>query len=213
MSIRDPVPGRTSLRSIFFAILTKRAAAMPTIAVPRTISVRPAISPNFCPGNDRVRPAKDGAANSRNRSNFSTRNPKAILAMAVRTQARKVRSFAECNASQRSVWVHPSTLSTAATFRCCPTPASSSMLSAPRQKQATRVAVSFRMTLPEFFTAEQEGTVPGQEDLRREDDSGRTRFILAVAEADLGYCVRRSVGRNSTRLLTGSRRQRQPSVK
>jgi pimeloyl-ACP methyl ester carboxylesterase len=40
-----------------------------------------------------------------------------------------------CNASQRSVWVHPSTLSTAATFRCCPTPASSSMLSAPRQKQ------------------------------------------------------------------------------
>ena len=41
------------------------------------------------------------------------------------------------------------------------------------------------MTLPEFFTAEQEGTVPGQEDLRRGDDSGRTRFILAVAEADL----------------------------
>ena len=37
-----------------------------------------------------------------------------------------------CNASQRSVWVHPSTLSTAATFRCCPTPASSSMLFAPR---------------------------------------------------------------------------------
>jgi len=40
-----------------------------------------------------------------------------------------------CNASQRSVWAHPPTLSTAATFRCCPTPAPSSMLSAPRQKQ------------------------------------------------------------------------------
>jgi hypothetical protein len=47
---------------------------------------------------------------------------------------------------------------------------------------ATRVAVSFRMTLPEFFAAEQGGTVPGQEDLRREDDcGGRTTFILAVA--------------------------------
>jgi hypothetical protein len=32
---------------------------------------------------------------ARKRSNFSTRNPKAIMAMAVRTQARKVRSFAE----------------------------------------------------------------------------------------------------------------------
>ncbi len=51
-------------------------------------------------------------------------------------------------------------------------------------RPATRVAVSFRMTLPEFFAAEQEGTVPGQEDLRREDDCGRTTFILAVAEAD-----------------------------
>jgi hypothetical protein len=80
-------------------------------------------------------------------------------------------------------------------------------------RPATSVAVSFRMTLPEFFAAEQEGTLPSQEDLRREDDSGRTRFILAVAEADLGYCLLRSVGRNSTRLLTGSRRQRQPSVK
>ena len=44
--------------------------------------------------------------------------------------------------------------------------------------------VSFRITLPEFFAAEQEGTVPGQEGLRREDDCGRTTFILAVAEAD-----------------------------
>jgi hypothetical protein len=49
---------------------------------------------------------------------------------------------------------------------------------------ATRVAVSFGMTLPEFFAAEQKGTVPGQEDLRREDDCGRTTFILAFAEAD-----------------------------
>jgi hypothetical protein len=47
--------------------------------------------PNFWPGNDRVRPAKDGAASLRNRSNFSTRNPNAMTAMAVRTQARNVR--------------------------------------------------------------------------------------------------------------------------
>ena len=40
------------------------------------------------------------------------------------------------------------------------------------------------MTLPEFFAAEQEGTVPSQEDLRREDDCGHSTFILAVAEAD-----------------------------
>ena len=51
-------------------------------------------------------------------------------------------------------------------------------------RPSTRVAVSFRMTLPGFFAAEQEGTVPGQEDLRWEDDCGRTTFILAVAEAD-----------------------------
>jgi hypothetical protein len=95
MSIRDPVPGRRSSRSIFYAVITKRAAATPTIAVPRTINASPAMLPNFWPGNDRVRPAKDGAANSRNRSNFSTRKPKAITAMDVRTQARNVRSFAE----------------------------------------------------------------------------------------------------------------------
>src|SRR5260370_12254477 len=95
MSSRDPVPGRRSSRPIFFAVSTKRAAVMPTIGVPRTISASPAMLPNFWPGNDRVRPAKAGAPNSRNRSNFSTRNPKAITAMEVRTQARNVRSFAE----------------------------------------------------------------------------------------------------------------------
>ena len=50
--------------------------------------------PNFWLGNDSVLPAKDGAASSKNRSNFSMRNPKAMTAMAVRTQARNVRSFA-----------------------------------------------------------------------------------------------------------------------
>src|SRR5208283_2912187 len=34
----------------------KRAAAMPTITVPRTINASPAMLPNFWPGNDRVRP-------------------------------------------------------------------------------------------------------------------------------------------------------------
>jgi hypothetical protein len=82
-------------RYIFLAVITKRAAAIPTIAVPRMINASPAMLPNFWPGNDRVRPAKAGAPNSRNRSNFSTRNPKAITAMDVRTQARNVRSFAE----------------------------------------------------------------------------------------------------------------------
>ena len=43
----------------------------------------------------------------------------------------------------------------------------------------------FQNDAPGIFRGEQEGTVPGQEDLRREDDSGRTRFILAIAEADL----------------------------
>src|ERR1700736_3432109 len=59
MSSRDPVPGRRSSRPIFFAVITKRAAAMPTIAMPRTISASPAMLPNFWPGNDRVRPAKE----------------------------------------------------------------------------------------------------------------------------------------------------------
>ena len=68
---------------------------LPTIAVSRMLNASPTIVPNFWPGNDRVRPAKAGAPNSRNRSNFSTRNPKAITAMDVRTPARNVRSFAE----------------------------------------------------------------------------------------------------------------------
>jgi hypothetical protein len=47
----------------------------------------------------RQRAADQGrGATSRNRSNFSTMKPKAITAMAVRTQARKVRSFAEWSA-------------------------------------------------------------------------------------------------------------------
>jgi hypothetical protein len=41
---------------------------------------------------------------------------------------------------------------------------------------ATRVAAGFGMTLPEFFAAEQEGTLPGPEDLPREDDCSRITF-------------------------------------
>jgi hypothetical protein len=67
-------------------------------------------------------------------------------------------------------------------------------------RPATSVAVSFRMTLPEFFAAEQEGTAPGQEDLRREDDCGRTNSYWRLPKPTRGYCVRCSVGRNSTRL-------------
>jgi len=79
---------------MFFAVIRKRTAAMATMAVPRIISASPAILPNLWPGNESVRPDNDGAATSRNRSNFSTRNPKAMTAMAVRTQARNVRSLA-----------------------------------------------------------------------------------------------------------------------
>ena len=43
-------------------------------------------------------------------------------------------------------------------------------------RPATRLAVSFRMTLPEYFAAEQEDTVSGQEDLRREDDCAGRSF-------------------------------------
>src|SRR5262245_16689586 len=93
-SIRDPGPGCGSSLSMFFAVTRKRIAAMATMAVPRTMSASPAILPNFWPGNESVRPANDGAATSRNRSNFSTRNPKAMTAIAVRTQARNVRSLA-----------------------------------------------------------------------------------------------------------------------
>ena len=95
MSIRDPVPGRRSSRSIFFAVITKRAAAIADHRSAENDKRQSRMLPNFWPGNDRVRPAKVGAPNSRNRSNFSTRNPKAITAMDVRTQARNVRSFSE----------------------------------------------------------------------------------------------------------------------
>src|SRR5277367_5367577 len=39
-------------------------------SVPSAISASPARLPNFWPCNDRVRPAREGAATSRNRSNF-----------------------------------------------------------------------------------------------------------------------------------------------
>ena len=58
-------------------------------------------------------------------------------------------------------------------------------LEADATRPAVRASASLGMALSKFLAAEQEGTVPGQEDLRREDHSGGTRFILAVAEADL----------------------------
>jgi hypothetical protein len=50
-SIRDPVPGRRSSRAIFLATITKRAAAIPTIALPRMINASAAILQNFWPDN------------------------------------------------------------------------------------------------------------------------------------------------------------------
>src|SRR5215471_14355898 len=49
---------------------------------------------DFWPGTESWRPAREGAAISRKRSNFSTKKPNAMTAMAVRTQARNVRSLA-----------------------------------------------------------------------------------------------------------------------
>jgi len=54
----------------------------------------PATLPKVAPAGERTRPPKDGATTSKNRLNFSTMNPKALIAIAVRTQARNVRSFA-----------------------------------------------------------------------------------------------------------------------
>src|SRR5665213_2263994 len=50
--------------------------------------------PTSWPPIDGIRAPSDLLANSKNRSNFSTRNPKAIIAIDVRTHARNVRSFA-----------------------------------------------------------------------------------------------------------------------
>ena len=92
----EPAPGFGSSLSISLAFLMKRIIASATIAVPTTISVNPAKLPNFCPAGDSIRPEPEsaGATVSRNRSKRSTRKPKAMTAIAVLTQARKVRSFA-----------------------------------------------------------------------------------------------------------------------
>ena len=51
-------------------------------------------------------------------------------------------------------------------------------------RAATRATASFGMTLPEFFATEQEGSLPGQEDLPKESDCGRITLKLAIVEAD-----------------------------
>lgn len=88
MSIRDPVPGRSSFWSIFFAVLTNRTAAMPTVAVPRTISASPAMLPKFWPGNDRVRPARGEQPPPGTGRTFPLGIRRPSTAIAVRTQAR-----------------------------------------------------------------------------------------------------------------------------
>jgi hypothetical protein len=92
--MREPVRGTSSRLSMLLAVAMKRVAATAIIAVPRTISANPAMLPYLWLDNERERPANDGAVISKNKSNFSTRKPKAITAIAVRTHARNVRSFA-----------------------------------------------------------------------------------------------------------------------
>ena len=94
MSIRSPVPGRVSALSISSEVWRKRIIAKTIVAPPSAIRSNPAILPTSCPPMDGRRVASDLLANSKNRSNFSTKNPKAIIAMEVRTHARNVRSFA-----------------------------------------------------------------------------------------------------------------------
>src|ERR1700722_7294812 len=94
ISSLDPIAFVSSSRSISLAFLMKRIMASATMAVPATISASPAMLPNLCPSGDRTRPESDGATVSRKRSKRSSRNPNAMTAMAVRIQARKVRSFA-----------------------------------------------------------------------------------------------------------------------
>src|SRR5450759_3336773 len=94
VSIRSPVPGRESALSISSEVWRKRIIAKIIVAPPSAIRSNPAILPTSCPPMDGRRVASDLLANSKNRSNFSTKNPKAIIAMEVRTHARNVRSFA-----------------------------------------------------------------------------------------------------------------------
>jgi hypothetical protein len=74
-----------------------RIAATVTITVPAAISVKPARSPKppaRTTGGRAPPIVSDYAAILRKRLNLATRNPNAMTAMAVRTQARNVRSLA-----------------------------------------------------------------------------------------------------------------------
>ena len=84
--------------SIVFPVVRKRMAAIAIIAVPRIMSANAAMLPNFGSSSLRVRLAKNGAASARNRSNFGTRNPKA---MAVR-RSTAVRQIIVSRRSSRS---------------------------------------------------------------------------------------------------------------
>ena len=64
------------------------------MAPPSTINASPATLPTSWPAGDGALPPRDTLATSRNRSNFSTRKPNAMVATAVRTQARNVLSLA-----------------------------------------------------------------------------------------------------------------------
>jgi hypothetical protein len=86
MSIRDPVPGRRSSRSIFFAASQSEQLHADHHS-PENDKRQSRYVAEFLASNDRVRPAMDLAAISR--SNFSTRNPKAITAMAARAPQRQ----------------------------------------------------------------------------------------------------------------------------
>ena len=75
---REPAPRCTSSLSMRRSVMMKRTAEIATISVPIPMSARPAMLPSRCPGGSSVRLVSDGAAISRNRSNFSPMKPKAI---------------------------------------------------------------------------------------------------------------------------------------
>jgi integrase len=95
-----------SLASIIRVVRTNRTPATAIIAMPTTMSATPSYRPSG-PANRSVRivcPTSEAAvlvSARMNKLNFSMTKPKAITAIPVRIQARKVRSLAECSVANR----------------------------------------------------------------------------------------------------------------
>jgi hypothetical protein len=67
-------------------------------------------------------------------------------------------------------------------------------------RPATRVAVSFRMTLPEFFAADRKALCQAKKTSEGRMNPAAPDSYWRLPKPICGYCVRLSVGRNSKRL-------------